>query len=200
MKELQYLSLCSGIEAATVAWHILGWKPAAFSEIDPFAKAVLKHHYPNVPNLGDLKKYREWPELASSRLLQFQDHPSGLPSPRRQVVRAAPAAPANLPHCRAGRRCWTFWKASLSIRNTCSPQKRARARSNVLRNAARNCPTSSRTPCAPWRKGGIGGATGLTNPRPRGLPQRRPRSPVPAIGRHCDCGPPRGRGISRIRL
>jgi DNA (cytosine-5)-methyltransferase 1 len=62
MKELQYLSLCSGIEAATVAWHILGWKPVAFSEIDPFAKAVLKHHYPNVPNLGDLKKYREWPE------------------------------------------------------------------------------------------------------------------------------------------
>jgi DNA (cytosine-5)-methyltransferase 1 len=62
MKELRYLDLCSGISAATQAFHGLGWKPVAFSETDPFAKAVLKHHYPNVPNLGDMKKYREWPE------------------------------------------------------------------------------------------------------------------------------------------
>ena len=62
MKELGYLDLCSGISAATQAFHGLGWKPVAFSEIDPFAKAVLKHHYPYVPNLGDMMKYREWPE------------------------------------------------------------------------------------------------------------------------------------------
>jgi len=52
--------VCSGIEAATNAWHDLGWEPVAFSEIDPFASAVLAARFPNVPNLGDLEKYREW--------------------------------------------------------------------------------------------------------------------------------------------
>ena len=44
----------------SVAWKDLGWTPLAFSEIDPFASAVLKHHYPNVPNLGDMTNYKEW--------------------------------------------------------------------------------------------------------------------------------------------
>ncbi|NLH98358.1 MAG: DNA cytosine methyltransferase, partial [Chthonomonadales bacterium] len=57
---MNYLSVCSGIEAATVAWHPLGWHPVAFSEIEPFPCAVLKHHYPDVPNLGDMTKYKEW--------------------------------------------------------------------------------------------------------------------------------------------
>ena len=60
---MKYLSVCSGIEAATVAWHPLGWTPVGFSEIDPFPSAVLQHHYPDVPNLGDLNAYQEWPEL-----------------------------------------------------------------------------------------------------------------------------------------
>lgn len=59
---MKYLSVCSGIEAATVAWHGLGWEPVAFAEIEAFPAAVLAHHYPTVPNLGDLTKYREWPE------------------------------------------------------------------------------------------------------------------------------------------
>ena len=46
----------SGIEAATVAWKQLDWQPVAFSEIEPFPCAVLKHHYPTVPNLGDITK------------------------------------------------------------------------------------------------------------------------------------------------
>jgi len=50
---MRYLSVCAGIEAATVAWHPLGWEPAAFSEIDPFPRAVLAHHYPDVPLHGD---------------------------------------------------------------------------------------------------------------------------------------------------
>jgi DNA (cytosine-5)-methyltransferase 1 len=52
--------VCSGIEAATAAWHHMGWQPAAFSEIEPFPSAVLAHHYPNVPNLGDMTKYEDW--------------------------------------------------------------------------------------------------------------------------------------------
>ncbi len=59
---MKYISICSGIEAATTAWHGLGWEPLAFSEIEPFPSAVLAHHYPDVPNLGDMSKFREWPE------------------------------------------------------------------------------------------------------------------------------------------
>lgn len=58
---MRYLSVCSGIESATVAWHPLGWTPVAFSEIEPFPSAVLAHHYPNVPNYGDMTKFEEWP-------------------------------------------------------------------------------------------------------------------------------------------
>lgn len=47
-------SVCSGIEAASVAWAQLGWKAAWVSEIEPFPCAVLAHHYPDVPNLGDM--------------------------------------------------------------------------------------------------------------------------------------------------
>jgi len=50
---LIYGSVCSGIEAATVAWEPLGWRPAFFAEIDKFPSRVLAHHYPDVPNAGD---------------------------------------------------------------------------------------------------------------------------------------------------
>ena len=53
---MKYLSLFSGIEAATVAWEQLGWEPVAFAEFEDFPKAVLAHHYPNVPDLGDVTK------------------------------------------------------------------------------------------------------------------------------------------------
>ena len=59
---MKYLSICSGIEAATVAWHPLGWEAVAFAEIEKFPSAVLKHHWPDVPNLGDMTRFREWPE------------------------------------------------------------------------------------------------------------------------------------------
>jgi DNA (cytosine-5)-methyltransferase 1 len=52
---MRFGSVCSGIEAASVAWHPLGWKAAWFSEIEPFPSAVLAHHYPDTPNLGDMK-------------------------------------------------------------------------------------------------------------------------------------------------
>ena len=55
-----YFSVCSGIEAASVAWHPLGWNCLGVSEIEPFPSAVLAHHYPNVPNFGDMTKFKEW--------------------------------------------------------------------------------------------------------------------------------------------
>jgi DNA (cytosine-5)-methyltransferase 1 len=57
---MKYLSVCSGIEAASKAWEPIGWEPVAFSEIEPFPSAVLKHHWPKVPNLGDMSKYEQW--------------------------------------------------------------------------------------------------------------------------------------------
>ena len=62
---MRFLSLFSGIEAASVAWKPLGWKAAAVAEIEPFPCAVLAHHYPDVPNLGDVTKYKEWPDLGT---------------------------------------------------------------------------------------------------------------------------------------
>ena len=54
MDTIEFGSVCSGIEAASVAWHPLGWRAAWLAEIEPFPAAVLAHHYPTVPNLGDM--------------------------------------------------------------------------------------------------------------------------------------------------
>jgi DNA (cytosine-5)-methyltransferase 1 len=54
-----YGSVCSGIEAASVAWKPLGWRPAWFAEIDPFPSAVLAHRFPGVPNRGDFTQIEE---------------------------------------------------------------------------------------------------------------------------------------------
>ena len=53
--------MCSGIEAATAAWHPLGWTPVFFSEIDKSASRFLSLKYPDVPNYGDMTKFKEWP-------------------------------------------------------------------------------------------------------------------------------------------
>ena len=53
---MRYGSVCSGIEAASVAWESLGWQPAWFAEIEAFPSAVLAHHWPDVANLGDMTK------------------------------------------------------------------------------------------------------------------------------------------------
>jgi DNA (cytosine-5)-methyltransferase 1 len=56
MTPITYGSVCSGIEAASVAWHPLLWRAAWLAEIEPFPSAVLAHHYPDVPNLGDMTR------------------------------------------------------------------------------------------------------------------------------------------------
>lgn len=59
---MRYVSLFSGIEAASCAWGPLGWEAVAFSEIDPFCRAVLSARFPHVPNLGDIREV-DWKEL-----------------------------------------------------------------------------------------------------------------------------------------
>lgn len=77
---MRYLSVCSGIEAATVAWHSLGWQPVGFSEIEPFPCELLAHHYGSnlpgeplarngVPNFGDMTRFREWPDVSIDLLV-----------------------------------------------------------------------------------------------------------------------------------
>ncbi|AOA58257.1 DNA cytosine methyltransferase [Acinetobacter larvae] len=56
---MKYGSVCSGVEAASVAWQSLGWTPTWFAEIEKFPSQVLAHHYPDIPNLGDMKKIAE---------------------------------------------------------------------------------------------------------------------------------------------
>jgi DNA (cytosine-5)-methyltransferase 1 len=58
---MKYGSVCSGIEAASVAWHDLGWEPQWFSEIEQFPSEVLKHRFPAVPNLGDMTTINQNP-------------------------------------------------------------------------------------------------------------------------------------------
>jgi len=65
----KYLSVCSGIEAATVAWHPLGWEPVGFSEIEKFPSSVLQHYYPDVPNFGDMNEFKRWPDTEFSLLV-----------------------------------------------------------------------------------------------------------------------------------
>lgn len=59
---MRYVSVFSGVEAATLAWEALGWEPVCFCEIDDFPSAVLKARWPNVPNLGDITKV-DWKEV-----------------------------------------------------------------------------------------------------------------------------------------
>ncbi len=59
---MNFGSVCSGIEAASEAWNPLGWRAQFLSEIDPFPCAVLAHHHPTVPNLGDMTKFKDWPD------------------------------------------------------------------------------------------------------------------------------------------
>ena len=66
---MKYLSICSGIEAASVAWHPLGWEPLAFSEIEPFPRAVLAHHYPGVPLHGDFTVLKGQPWIVDADVL-----------------------------------------------------------------------------------------------------------------------------------
>lgn len=59
---MNYLSVCSGIEAATCAWNSLDWRAVAFSEIEKFPSALLAARYPGVPNWGDMTQFEEWPD------------------------------------------------------------------------------------------------------------------------------------------
>ena len=61
---MRFISVCSGIEAASVAAKPLGWRTVAFSEIEPFPCALLAHHYPDTPNWGDMTKFKEWPDVS----------------------------------------------------------------------------------------------------------------------------------------
>ena len=66
---MKYLSICSGIEAASVAFEPLGWRPLAFSEIEAFPRAVLQHHYPDTPLHGDFTVLKDEPWIVDADML-----------------------------------------------------------------------------------------------------------------------------------
>ena len=57
---MRYATVCSGVEACSVAWEPLGWQPVFFSEIEDFPSEVLSTHYPSVPNHGDMTNFEDW--------------------------------------------------------------------------------------------------------------------------------------------
>ena len=61
--KMRFLSLCSGIEAASVAWNPLGWETTAVSEIEPFCCELLSQRHPGAQNLGNLNEHEKWPKL-----------------------------------------------------------------------------------------------------------------------------------------
>jgi len=67
---IRFLSVCSGIEAASVAWDSFGWKAIGFSELDPFPCEILKHRYPGTPNLGDATQL---PDMIGMGLIEAPD-------------------------------------------------------------------------------------------------------------------------------
>jgi DNA (cytosine-5)-methyltransferase 1 len=93
---MRFLSVCSGIDAASVAWAPLGWQAVGFSEIERFPSALLKHHYPQVPNFGDLNNFKSWklPDGAIDLLVggtpcqsfSVAGKRSGLDDPRGQLM------------------------------------------------------------------------------------------------------------------
>jgi site-specific DNA-cytosine methylase len=66
---VKYATVCSGIEAPSVAWHPLGWRAAWYSEVAPFPSAVLAARWPGVPNLGDMTQLSE-------RLIEYRRKPA----------------------------------------------------------------------------------------------------------------------------
>jgi DNA (cytosine-5)-methyltransferase 1 len=66
---VKYLSICSGIEVASVAFQPLGWQPLAFSEIEPFPRAILQHHHPDTPLHGDFTTLKDEPWIADADML-----------------------------------------------------------------------------------------------------------------------------------
>jgi DNA (cytosine-5)-methyltransferase 1 len=66
---MKYISVCSGIEACTVAWHSLGWKAIAYSDIEPFPRALLQHYYPDVPLYGDFTTLKDESWIGNADLL-----------------------------------------------------------------------------------------------------------------------------------
>ena len=66
---MKYISVCSGIEACTVAWHSLGWEAIAYSDIEPFPRALLQHYYPDVPLYGDFTTLKDESWIGNADLL-----------------------------------------------------------------------------------------------------------------------------------
>ena len=101
MRKTKYISLCSGIEAATLAFDKLGFEPVAFAEIEDFPSAVLAARFPNTPNLGDVTKV-DWKEYHGAADLVVAGFPcqsysiaglrGGLADPRGQIMLSCLAA------------------------------------------------------------------------------------------------------------
>lgn len=95
---MNYGSVCSGIEAATIAWRHLNWQPQWFSEIEPFCCQLLSHHYPTVPNLGDLNEINPQPPTSTSSSAAPPANPSALPASEKEWMTNVVNSPTSTPN------------------------------------------------------------------------------------------------------
>lgn len=120
-KKLKYISLFSGIEAASVAWGPLGWEPIAFSEIEPYPCELLKQRFPDVPNLGDITKI-DWSHTVEKQTSSL----AGRPASPSASLETAKGSKANQALCLS-----TYARFAKSCRDTLSGRtcrERCRAR------------------------------------------------------------------------
>ena len=146
---MNYLSVCSGIEAATVGWHSLGWKPVAFSEIEKFPCSALAHHYPDVPNWGDMTKFKEWPDACVCRELGQGGQKT---NPSMATSGASMPDPDRSQQLRNGQRCNPNHTGDINESGTCN--KCGGAAVDVLVGG---------TPCQSFSVAGL--RKGLADPR-----------------------------------
>lgn len=92
---MKYVSVCSGVEAATLAWEQLGWQAIWFSEIDPFPSAVLNQRWPNIPNMGDMTKIEVKEENGNQIFTNGNGTVVSVPGRVDLLVGGTPCFPAN---------------------------------------------------------------------------------------------------------
>lgn len=107
---MHYGTLCSGIDGAAAAWKPLGWRHVFCAEVDPFCCALLKHHYPDVPNYGDITKIETTPAIdvlvagTPCQSFSMAGNRKGLDDDRGQLALAMPRIAS------AARPRWIVWE------------------------------------------------------------------------------------------
>lgn len=148
---LTYASLCSGIEGASVAFEEFGWMPVAFSEIDEYCCGLLQAHYPDVPNLGDIR------QITGEQLLEAEQKRLA-----KECSSSSPERPANRSQSTVSDWVWLMSVANLPS-SFCESFASARPGGSSGKTSPVPCQSTEDGLLAPcsggWLNAGMGGPT-----------------------------------------